>query len=153
MNDENLPPPAAPAGNGRRWLAMLALSAAIAVCSMIIGATGTVLWLKSQGALRHHHRVVAETVGNLKAELRLSPEQIAAVEQVVQKRYDAVGRIREEMLPRVRAEYEGLRDGVGAVLTPEQRKKWDAEFASLLGATRLFQKPNPPVPADQPAAH
>ena len=152
MKDENIPLPAGPAGGGRRLLTMFMLSAAIAVCGMIIGATGVILWLKNKGSSRHHHRVVAETVERIKAELKLSDQQVGAVERVVQDRYDALSRIREEMLPRVKAEFEGIRDGVGPVLTPEQNKRWSEEFTSILKVSRLFQRPNATPAAEPPSS-
>ncbi len=140
--------PARPAGKGRRLLAMFALSTLIAVLGAVIGSAGTIFWLKGKHRGRRR-RVVAETVESIRTELQLSSEQVPAVEKVVRQRYDNLTRLREETLPRFRAEFEGIRDEVGQALTPEQKKKWDGDFASILRVTRLFQKPEASQSADK----
>jgi hypothetical protein len=120
---------------------MFALSTLIAVLGAIIGSAGTLFWLEGRHRPRRP-RVVAETVASITTALNLSEEQVPTVEKVVQQRYDNLTKLREETLPRFRAEFEGIRDGVEQALTPEQKKKWDEDFASILRVTRLFQKPD-----------
>ena len=140
--------PADPAGGNRRWLAMFWLSALIAVCGAVLGATGAVFWMRSQSPPSRRPRVVAETVESIRKELGLSAEQARAVEQVVQKRYDQLNKLRDEFLPRFKGEFEGIRDEVNPVLTPEQSRKWNEQFPAILRVTRLFQKPDSAPPEE-----
>jgi hypothetical protein len=145
----NAPLPLPPSGgNGRRFWVTLLLGLVIAVCSAAIGAAGTIFWLK--GKVGHgHRRVPAETTARIKADLGLSDEQTASVETIVRERYGALDKIRQETMPRVRTELEGIRNGIQGVLTPEQAAQWDKEFESIFHMSRLVQLPEAAAPAER----
>jgi len=146
MNQDNavLPAPPLPASvsvrpRRRIWLAT-ALGAVILICGIVIGSGGTVLWIrhKMDQFRRGPDRMPVELAERVRSQLNLTDEQAKRVEEILRKRHEALMKLLRETF---KAELEGMRAEVATVLTPEQVKKWNDDYESIL---RIPSFPPPP---------
>jgi len=158
MNQDNAAPsaPALPAsvpGLPRRriWLAT-ALGAVILICGIVIGSGGTVLWIrhKMDQFRRGPDRMPVELAERVRFQLNLTDQQAKRVEEILRKRHEALMKLLRETF---KAELEGMRAEVATVLTPEQVKKWNDDYESILRIPPFPPSPGEPPPHRGPPPH
>lgn len=134
----------------RRWVHWL--SALLIFCAgMVVGAGGTIGTIR-QRIIEHHRKppghAVAHIMDRLDRKLDLREEQHARIEVIVRQRLGALREIRDETLPRVRAELAAARDDIASELDAGQEAAFRKRF-------RLLEELLPPIPAtgsrDRPA--
>jgi Spy/CpxP family protein refolding chaperone len=93
------------------------------------GVTGGFL---AASTIRHyflaggHHGMAAQRMrAHLKAELNLTPEQMAKISPIIDKTAAQLEEIRNETGGRVRETFASSHEQIAAYLTPEQRAKFD----------------------------
>ncbi|MFH1022831.1 MAG: hypothetical protein V1809_05530 [Planctomycetota bacterium] len=138
------PPPAPPRAPRRIWK-MLLPGAIILICGVILGSGGTLLWLrhKMHQAIRDPHRMPAELTERIRTHLDLSEEQTAKIGKILRDRHDRLMRTHHQTF---QAEIDGMRADVAAELTPDQARRWNADFESIL----RFPRFPPPPPGGMP---
>ncbi len=67
-------------------------------------------------------------VRHLRDELLLSDDQLEKLTTIYKTRFDALKKIRDQVAPQFKTEYDGLRDDVKKVLNPAQFDKWNQRF-------------------------
>lgn len=97
----------------------------ILFCGILIGSGATVVYMRNNFLRsierRPHPR---EIVDRMAQRLDLSTEQIAQVETIVEKRMQELHKIWEEGRPRVREQFDLMREEITAVLNEEQAEEW-----------------------------
>ena len=93
------------------------------VAGFAAGALTDHFWM-----LRRGHRLPPMAahmmVGRLDHHLDLTDEQRARIEQILERRHEAMDRMWAELHPRMRAEIDATNAEIERVLTPEQREKF-----------------------------
>ena len=130
----------------RRICRGLLLSAIIFACG---GVTGWSVALRREP---HGNPVVfdppvKEVVHQLQRELvqkdlPLTDAQTPQITSIYQKRFAALQDIRKDMLPKLKAEYDGLRNDVQKVLTPAQFACWDQRFEDARNRMMPHSRPD-----------
>jgi hypothetical protein len=147
MQDDAVPSAQSPSPsrNRRRFWLVFLLGAVILVCGVAIGSGGTILWIhhKFQRMNRDPEKMQAELAARIQSRLNLTDEQTARVEQILGKRHEAMMKVRSEVEPRFKAEMDGMRSDIAALLTAEQARQWNEEFDSIM-------MPGPPPHGDLP---
>ncbi len=112
------------AGRGRkpsklRWILPGVL---ILLSGIVIGAGGTayVMQRKVLNQIRHPVRLPNRFEERLTRGLNLTPEQKAAVEEIVRRHSENLQRIREESVPRIREEMQAMQQEILDALDEEQ---------------------------------
>ena len=124
-------PPASP--RPRRRTAIL-IGAFIFICGMLAGAATTFITLDRMMSQRFKHpeKMVEKMVDDLSVKLDLTAEQKTQVTAIMQQNRDNMDKLfREEIRPKVDAEFNALKTNVAAVLTPEQAAKWNDDFEQM----------------------
>jgi hypothetical protein len=136
-------PPLPPPSGGRRGWRMVAAGAAILACGMAIGWAGTLYWFQNRvrQMRRDPGKVTAELTARIRSRLGLSADQTARVEAALTRRQETLTEIRGEFSPRIRAQFEGMRQDVAAVLTPEQAGIWARESETIIPLPRFLTEP------------
>lgn len=117
-----------------RW--RMALSGLmILVAGITLGAAGTVM------IVRPNHRrltppsppdmATAREIGIMQRMLDLSRDQVEQIGSILREHFEALEAIRVEARPRIDAELEDMKKKVSAVLTPDQRERWQGITESL----------------------
>jgi len=132
-------------GSGR----MILWTAVIFLCGAASG------W--GVGLLRPHRPTMGMNPGDLPVdlivrsmsdELLLSPEQTRKVEQEYRDRAKALREIRDDMVPRFKAEYDKLQADLKVILTDEQFKRWEIRFDAA--RSRMMPPPRGGGPGEAP---
>jgi Spy/CpxP family protein refolding chaperone len=109
----------------RNWL--IALLMAVVFLSGIIcggGATAVFMVRRVRQAVQHPEERPGRNLGWIARRLDLTPEQRREVHEIIQRHNKETQRLRESVMPRVRAEMKSLEEEIAAVLTPEQERQW-----------------------------
>jgi Spy/CpxP family protein refolding chaperone len=155
MNQDNAPPPAPslPGSALRRpkrrvWLAT-ALGAVILICGMAIGSGGTILWIrhKMEQFRRGPNQMHVELADRVRVQLNLTDDQTKRIEEILKKRHEALMKLHRETF---KSELEGMRAEVATVLTPEQAKKWNDDYESIMRIPPFPPPPGGPPPHGGP---
>jgi Spy/CpxP family protein refolding chaperone len=117
---------------------VLAIAAVVAlfIAGIAVGALGTHLYYDHHfagpggGPQMLGHRFFMH---RLHRQLALTPEQSRQVDRILDRTHQEAAGIREEMRPRVKALMDRAHHDIEAILTPEQREK----FQRLLDDSRL----------------
>jgi len=127
----------------RRWPGIL--------LSLVIFAGGLMVGSGLSIAIAVHHiryggyhpeQAPPRIAAFLARRLDLDSKQAQQVEQLIAKHQANLEAIRRDVGPRVDAEIAALRQDIAAILTPEQRSKWDRIFDEALD--RWLPPPPPP---------
>jgi hypothetical protein len=117
-------------GRRRQALRLIVMSALIFAAGIATGIS----------AERYHHPPRHEgtpmaadppveiQVRHLRDELLLSDDQTKQITTIYKTRFDALKKIRDQIAPQFKTEYEGLRDDVKKVLNTTQFDKWSQRF-------------------------
>jgi len=112
--------------NARATAALLVIGAFL--CGIVVGVAGDHTFLLFHGRLRPSHgaseAVANRIVARLDRELKLTPQQHTAVQQIIDKRRQRIEAIWTSVGPQVREEMDGTRAEIERLLTPEQREKF-----------------------------
>lgn len=130
----------------RSWIAVL-LSCVIFACGFLAGGSVVFLYLRNQALFAVHHpqRMPSQIARRLTNLLDLSPDQAAAVQQILQRRQSRLMEIRRDVQPRVVVELDQLEREIAAVLNPRQQEEWHAITRRL---RRTWLPPLPPSQGD-----
>jgi len=133
---------------GRFWVGMV-LGALILVCGMAIGSGGTVLWIGHRMKQLEHgpERMPIELAERVRTSLELSDEQAGRVAGILRRRHEALMKLHRDTL---KGELDALRAEVASVLTPEQAKRWNDDFDSIMRPPPFPPGPGGPAPRGGP---
>ena len=120
------PPPVPPRRNSTKTIV---IAAVVLVITFISGAAAGMLLahlgFMRRGPRMHPPRMVPKMmVHRLSRSLDLTPEQRTKVEAIVKRHHERIYRMTQSVHPQVRAEIEAANREIEALLTPEQRKKF-----------------------------
>ena len=120
------PPVPAPRRNSAKTIA---IAAVVLVITFLSGAAAGMLFahlgFMHRGPRMHSPRMVPKMmVHRLSRSLDLTPEQRTKVEAIVKRYHARIFRVTESVHPQVRAEIEAANREIEALLTPEQREKF-----------------------------
>lgn len=112
----------------------------------VVGAVGGAVWTRETmlAAMRTPEALPDRILPRLRADLGLTPDQAARVEEIVRRRHAALEAVRAEAYPRQVAEFQAMRAEVDAVLTPDQRARWAAVGAGVEQRYLPARPPGPP---------
>ena len=128
----------------RRWIRTVLLATAIFVCGALVGG-GLTFKIIASGYKRSFQEpaVLAEEITHrMKRRLDLTDDQVQQVRKIILEQQMAFQTLRKEFRPRLDDQIEKTRQELGAVLTPEQARKWEKRFAHI---QRFWL---PPLPGD-----
>jgi Spy/CpxP family protein refolding chaperone len=111
-----------------------ALVVTLFLLGIALGAAGASLYLRGrpQPAIgRHIHASRAEIVSRLSHDLDLTPEQKSQVETIVDNAHDRFHALDQQLEPQYDAIRQDARSQIRAVLTPEQKTKFEEEVRRL----------------------
>ena len=114
-------------------LKTLLFSLLIFVCGMIVGGgivTGIFGHFIHYG--KYPERITSHIIDKMEQKLDLSQDQVVRIKAIFEKRNQHLLKMRKEIAPRVRSEIMGANQEIQAVLTEEQRAKWDEWFQKLV---------------------
>lgn len=74
--------------------------------------------------LRHPERIPDRMMTKFRAELGLTDEQTAQIDEIVRRHHENFEAIRAEVHPRFSAEFAAMSDEMNLVLTEEQQTQW-----------------------------
>lgn len=117
-----------PAGPPRRHRGMfIGLLVAVFLSGGVVGGGVGMLFTQQQfsDCLRHPERMLQRMMSMFRSELNLSDEQAKQVDEIVRRHHEQIEAIRAEVHPRFSAEYSAMHEEVKAVLSEEQRARWD----------------------------
>ena len=125
-----------------RWVHWL--SALLIFCAgMVVGAGGTIGVIR-QRIIEHHRKPPGHAVNHimdrLDRKLDLREDQHARIEVIVQQRLGALREIRDETVPRVRAELGAALEDIATELDTAQEAAFRERFS-------LLEELLPPIPA------
>ena len=100
----------------------------------------------SRQGMRPERALRMNFVGRLKAELHLSPEQLAQIEEIVQKSQKRTKEIWEQCSPQMKAEFKSTKEKIEAVLNNAQRE----QFREMMKQHRPPHKGDPNRPDGPP---
>jgi Spy/CpxP family protein refolding chaperone len=83
-------------------------------------------------------------VNRLDRQLDLTDEQRTKIEAILDRRHERIRAIMEQTHPRVRAEVEQTNAEIEAILTPEQRVKFEKLKMRLMMRRHVGPPPHPP---------
>jgi hypothetical protein len=136
----------------------VAIAAAISlvVCGAVIGGLGTYLVLERPG--RHDGfrpppppRPPAPFTREMESRLDLTEDQREKIHEILGKGRDEADSIRRELRPRLESELAATRTSIAAVLTPEQKAKFEEMVQQdRRRAERFFMEGPPGPPEDGP---
>lgn len=125
-----------------------AMTLAVFVSGLVIGAASTVFFLHQQRMrmFRNPDAINQKLLADVRGTLQLDDAQVAAVAEVLKKRQQAFEALRAEIHPRLEREIALLETEVANVLPEDRRAAWQVYY-------RRFQQewmpppPPPPVPS------
>ena len=125
LEANHLPPPA----RCRRWLVWL-LMVVVVVSGLAIGGAGALLVARNVviGLIQHPERTMPELAQLLGRRLRLTPDQVRRVEEILVAREKRIEALRREVQPRIGGELDKIEEEVSGVLDPQQRERWQKLF-------------------------
>ncbi len=134
MNNDN-PNPGIPQTGTiklRRWRRPLT-GLLIFACGLLLGATGTLLFVRYRilHAMQHPEEAPARITAHLRRKFDLTRKQAKQVREIVVHRQQALQVIRREVQPRVMAELDRAEQEIAGVLTPAQKADWHQWFKQM----------------------
>jgi len=115
----------------------------IFVSGVVVGASGSLLVLRSVVLDRIHHpdEITALVARRITRKLDLSDQQAGEVAAIVARRRESLRQLRAEVQPRFQAVLDAFREDIAALLTDDQAREWRSRVEELQGRWV------PPVPA------
>ena len=117
----------------RPWLGAFFMTSAVFLCGAVVGAviTANVINNRFEDRFSKPDEFIGRALDRVGDELGLSEAQRAELQALVDGHRDQIRGIHEEFRPRLEAEFDALRKGIDAILTPEQAKEWDRRFDEM----------------------
>jgi hypothetical protein len=117
------------------WLGAFVMTSVLFVLGVGVGALAGSHRLRGrmEQRLQHPEVAVQEALGRMQDELDLSPEQAKELQTVLENHGERLKTLREEMRPKMDAEFDALRESVAALLDEEQKEIWQGRFKNLRG--------------------
>ena len=128
----------------------IAAALALVISGIAIGALGTFLVLerpRGPQAGPPHPPIPLPFTREIEVRLGLSEDQKARIHAILRESRDEADAIRRELRPRLEGHLEATRERIGAVLTPEQRAKFEELVREdRRRAERFLLEGPPPLP-------
>lgn len=126
----------------RRWPRVV-LMVVIFLCGTIVGGVVARIVTREQilAMLKHPERVPERILPRLQTLLELTDEQTPRVEEIMRRRYGAMGSLRAHRDHGLLVEFHAMRDELNGVLSPEQKARW----AQLSESIERRYLPDPPA--------
>ena len=117
----------------RHWLKTLLLALLIFGCGFLAGGAVTIHAIHAATVrnLSNPGKMPERIAHHMKRWLRLSSEQTASIQKIMEKHQQNMSNIFQPVRPQMEAEFEQTRKDVESVLTPKQAEKWNARFKYL----------------------
>jgi Spy/CpxP family protein refolding chaperone len=114
----------------RRTTALVVL---LFVIGIGLGSAGTFLCMRNPSQLMGHyvHPNRVEIVNRLSHDLNLTPDQRSRIESIVNTSHDRFHALDQQLEPQYDAIRQDARNKIRAVLTPEQKVKFEEEVRRL----------------------
>jgi hypothetical protein len=98
----------------------------ILIAGITIGAAGAILVIRPADHQPPPDitRAVADMVGRFRVELDLTPEQVDKIRTILRTQMEALEELRNAARPKIEGLLQTMKTDVDAVLTKEQKKKW-----------------------------
>ena len=128
----------------RPWLRAFLLTSSVFVCGLVVGIvlTSAVLWPKAFNPFRQPPGFFVERLMNdMQSELLLSAEQTDQMKKVLAEHSERMEAIRNEIDPKIQAEFTAFKANVEAILRPEQAKLWNSRYEQM---QKRFMRVPPP---------
>lgn len=122
----------------------LGLLAAVFISGGVVGGGAGMLFMQQKygDCFRHPERMPDRLLNLFRSELDLDDEQAKKVDEIVRRHHEQIEAIRAEVHPRMSAEFSAIHNEVSAVLTDDQRVRWDE-------LRERFRKNFPPPKCDK----
>ena len=121
------------------------------IAGLLVGAVGDRIWLfrKGRGPEMHNRWIEGRITDRLAHELNLSAQQKEQVAAIVKNHGNRINGLMSGVRPQVRQEIDAANREISAVLTPDQRAKFD-KLRMRLGPRRGPGGPPPDGPPPGP---
>lgn len=132
-------PQAAPVRPARRaWFRAILAGTALLLCGAVIGSSVAVFVVKRAVDNRRNNpeSMPARAAQRITNDLDLDPEQQTHVQAIVDRRHERLGEIRREFGQASRTELRAMHEEIAAILTTEQRARWDQRWEDLMERER-----------------
>lgn len=115
-----------------RWR-MAFFGLVILLAGMTLGAAGTLLLIGPAEWQPPMEPEVATNamLGRFREELGLTSEQAADIRRILRTRMQKLHEIRTQARPQIEQQLEGMKEEIAAVLTPDQRSRWQGIMGRL----------------------
>ena len=109
------------------------------LAGLLVGVAGDHVYLihSRQLSPRRGMEAMARLLDRLDHELKLSPEQRDQVHRIIEAHHRKIEALTGGVRPQIRQELEQANREIGAILTPEQRVKYDALRLRMHGGPHL----------------
>jgi Spy/CpxP family protein refolding chaperone len=138
----------APRGSNARLIATIIVVVAF-IAGLLVGAVADRIWLFRHGGGPERHRIADRIVEHLSRDLNLTPQQKQQVATIVAAHAKKMDAVWSNVRPQIRTEIDAANREISAVLTPEQREKFD-KLRMRLGPRRGPGGPGGPLSGGGP---
>lgn len=130
-----------------RWR-MAFFGLVILLAGITIGAAGALLVVRPQPVQppRPPDEIVPIIMARFRNELQLTPDQTDAIRGILRTRMQELHAIREAARPEIESQLEAMKKEIDAVLTEEQRGRWQRIVSRLEGEFRHGMRRGPGRP-------
>lgn len=104
-----------------KTIAALLIVAAL-LCGIVIGVAGDRAF--TTWRIRHSGSIANRIVHHLDRQLNLTPQQLVAVQQIVERHRQRIDALLASVRPGIRQEIDATNAEIDRVLTPQQREKF-----------------------------
>lgn len=125
----------------RSWLRTTVFSVALLLSGAVIGSGVTVMVIHQRfdEARKHPEWLSRRMVDHFREKLDLTDQQTKQIREIFSDTRQRTQALRREQRTEAQAIMQQMHDDVAAVLTPEQREKWDEWFKRV--RERAFRRP------------
>ena len=138
----------APSDSNAKAIATVVVFVAF-IAGLLVGAVGDRIWLfrKGRGPERHNGWIAGRIVDKLSHDLDLTAQQKDQVTKIVTEHSTRINALMSGVRPQVRQEIDAANREISAILTPDQRVKFD-KLRMRMGPRRGPGGPPPGPPPD-----
>lgn len=122
----------------RTWLKGLLLGVALIVLGGVIGSSLTVMAIKQQRDRDRFEqsKMLPRLVERVTNDMDLSGQQKSQIDAIVLSHQRSLDDIHHEFRHEAEAEISELKEGIAAVLTPDQQVYWEKDWSKMLEKTQ-----------------
>ncbi|MBW8016281.1 MAG: hypothetical protein FVQ82_08850 [Planctomycetes bacterium] len=127
-------------------LRMVLLSLVILTAGIVIGSATTTLFIQKNSRKPGDYRPGGRMILRLKKRLDLSDDQSEKIEPIIKTFMDKHRIIKEKARPQVEALVSEMKEGISALLTEDQKEKWQEWQKHIERGFRMRRGPGPHRP-------